>query len=64
MYNELGLFEVNLDMYKIIIVAKSKEQAESHCFNMFDFSNIETKYLGETDEYFNVYPVILNIWTR
>ncbi len=64
MYNELGLFEVNIDMYKIIIVAKNKEQAENHCFNMFDFSSIDTKYLGETDEYFNVYPVILNIWTR
>ena len=51
-------------MYKIIIVAKNKEQAENHCFNMFDFNKIETKYLGETDEYFNVYPVILNIWTR
>ncbi|QYC50959.1 hypothetical protein [Mammaliicoccus phage vB_MscM-PMS3] len=64
MYNEMGMFKVNIDEYELLIVAKNKEQAEKLCFDMFDFDKIDTKYMGETDSEVAHYPTVLNIWVR
>ncbi|XWX29884.1 hypothetical protein KQUDLBSD_CDS0034 [Staphylococcus phage PG-2021_40] len=64
MYNEMGMFKVNIDEYELLIVAKNKEQAEKLCFDMFDFDKIDTKYMGETDNEVAHYPMVLNIWVR
>lgn len=64
MYNEMGMFKVNIDEYVLLIVANNKEQAEKLCFDMFDFDKIETNYIGETDNDVAHYPTVLNIWVR